>query len=125
MVKQYSQTDEISPYLALDATTRSALSVKIKIIIIINNNNNNNNNNNRTERRSLRFFIISSPRHESSPTRTVRSSGPGAIVCKSGATSSAYHVQQVVISATWYEGTAQLLSLTEFKSHLFELYFIG
>ena len=26
---------------------------------------------------------------------------------------------------TWYEGTAQLLSLTEFKSHLFELYFIG
>ena len=23
--------------------------------------------------------------------------------------------------ATWYEGTAQLLSLTEFKSHLFEL----
>ena len=31
----------------------------------------------------------------------------------------------VMIRATWYEGTAQLLSLTEFKSHLFELYFIG
>ena len=30
----------------------------------------------------------------------------------------------VEISATWYEGTAQLLSLTELKSHLFELYFI-
>ena len=27
--------------------------------------------------------------------------------------------------ATWYEGTAQLLSLTELKSHLFELYFVG
>ena len=27
--------------------------------------------------------------------------------------------------ATWYEGTAQLPSLTELKSHLFELYFIG
>ena len=27
--------------------------------------------------------------------------------------------------ATWYKGTAQLLSLTELKSHLFELYFIG
>ena len=27
--------------------------------------------------------------------------------------------------ATWYEGTAQVLSLTELKSHLFELYFCG
>ena len=51
----------------------------------------------------------------------MRSSGPGAIVCKS----SAYHVQHVVLRATWYEGTAQLLSLTECKSHLFELYFNG
>ena len=31
----------------------------------------------------------------------------------------------VMLRATWYEGTAQLLSLTELKSHLFELYFIG
>ena len=30
----------------------------------------------------------------------------------------------VMLRATWYEGTAQLLSLTELKSHLFELYFI-
>ena len=35
-------------------------------------------------------------------------------------TSSAYHVQ-----VSCYEGTAQLLSLIELKSHLFELYFIG
>ena len=45
----------------------------------------------------------------------------------------ANHVQQierlsrasVMLRATWYEGTAQLFSLTELKSHLFEFYFIG
>ena len=31
----------------------------------------------------------------------------------------------VMLRATWYEGTTRLLSLTELKSHLFELYFIG
>ena len=54
----------------------------------------------------------------------VRSSGP--------AQSCANHVQHieplsrasVMLRATWFEGTAQLLSLTELKSHLFELYFI-
>ena len=55
----------------------------------------------------------------------VHSSGPGRnrlqITCN---TLSAYHVQHVS-RATWYEGTAQLLRLTESKSHLFELYFIG
>ena len=40
-------------------------------------------------------------------------------------TSSIYRVQHVVLHATGYKGTAQLSSLTEFKSHLFELYFIG
>ena len=47
--------------------------------------------------------------------------------------SCANHVQHierlsrasVMLHATWYEGTAQLLSLTELKSHSFELYFIG
>ena len=39
-------------------------------------------------------------------------------------TSSTCHVQHDVLRATWYEGTAQLLSLTELKSHLLELYFI-
>ena len=49
------------------------------------------------------------------------------------AQSCANHVQHiqrlsrasVMLRATCYEGTAQLLSLTELKSHLFELYFIG
>ena len=40
-------------------------------------------------------------------------------------TSSAYHVQHVVLRATKYEGTAQLLSLTELKSNLFQLFFNG
>ena len=47
--------------------------------------------------------------------------------------SCANHVQHierlshasVMLRATWYEGTTQLLSLTELKSHLFELYCIG
>ena len=34
-------------------------------------------------------------------------------------------MQHVMLRATWYEGTAQLLSLTELKSHLFVLYFVG
>ena len=39
-------------------------------------------------------------------------------------TSSAYRVQHA-LRATRCEGTAQLLSLTEFTSRLFELYYIG
>ena len=34
-------------------------------------------------------------------------------------------MQHVVLRATWYEGTAQLLSLTELNSHLLELFFFG
>ena len=36
---------------------------------------------------------------------------------------SAYHVQDAVLRATWYEGTAHLLSLTEFKSHFLALFY--
>ena len=39
-------------------------------------------------------------------------------------TLSAYQVQHVVLRSTWYKGTAQLLSLTEFKLHLFELFIL-
>ena len=43
------------------------------------------------------------------------------------AQSCANHMQYIkcVLRATWYKGTIQLLSLTELKSHLFELHFIG
>ena len=94
----------------------------------MNNNNNNNNNNNddddddddddSNERRNSRFFTFPSLRRELSPTRTLKWPGHNRvqITCN---TSSAYHVQHVALRATWYEGTAQLLSLTEFKSHFY------
>ena len=64
------------------------------------------------------FFTIPSLRRELSPTRTLKTLGHNSvkITCN---TSSAYHVQHVVLRATWYEGTAQLLSLTDFKSHFY------
>ena len=85
---------------------------------------NNNNNNNCIQRRNSRLFTISSQRRQPFPTRTLKWPGRNRvqITCN---TSSAYHVQHVLLRATWYEGTAQLLSLTELKSNLFELYFIG
>ena len=61
--------------------------------------------------------FLQSPHSAANCLQHVRSSDPGAIVCKSRAS--------VMLRATWYKGTAQLLSLTELKSHLFELYFIG
>ena len=84
----------------------------------------NNNNNNRIQRRYSRFFTISSQRRELSPTRTLKwpRRNRVQITCN---TSSAYHVEHVVLRAPWYEGTAQLLSLTALESHLFELYFVG
>ena len=62
------------------------------------------------------FFTISSLRHKPPPTCTLMWSGCNhvQITCN---TSSAYHVQRIMLCATWYEGTAQLLTLTEFKSH--------
>ena len=70
------------------------------------------------------IFTISSLRREPSSTCTLKWPGRNRvqITCN---TSSAYHMQHVVLRATWYEGTAQLLSLTEYKSLLFQLYFIG
>ena len=75
-------------------------------------------------RRSSKLFTISSPRREPSPTRTFKWPGRNRvqITCN---TSSACHVQHVVLRATWYEGTAQVFSLIELKSHFFEFYFIG
>ena len=76
----------------------------------------NNNNNNCIQRCNLRLFTISSLRRELSPTRTLKWPRRNCvqITCN---TSSAYHVQHVVLPATWYKGADQLLSLTELKSH--------
>ena len=90
----------------------------------IQENNNNNDDNNRTERRNSRLFTITPLRREPSPTRTLKwpRRNRVQITCN---TLGAYHVQHAVLCAMWYEGTAQLYSLTEFKSLLFELYSIG
>ena len=66
---------------------------------------------------AIRDFL-QSPHSAASCLQHVRSSGPGAIVCKSRATHRAL-ITCNMSCATWYEGTAQLLSLTEFISHLF------
>ena len=63
------------------------------------------NNNNRIERRNSRFLTISSLCHELSPTRALKWQSCADYMY----TLSAYHVQHVVLRATWYEGTAQLL----------------
>ena len=88
-----------------------------------NNSNDDNHNNddydntddNHTERRNLRF--LQSPHCATSCFQHKCSSGQGAIVCKSCA------VYRTLIMCNmftiWYKRTASLLSLTEFKSHLF------
>ena len=105
-----------------------------------------NNNNNRFERGSPRFFTISSLCRELSPTHMLKRLGRNwvQIMCSTSNTyhmlhqtpitccikhlshvaSNTYHMlHQTLITcnmscATWYEGTAQLLSLTEFELHL-------
>ena len=83
---------------------------------------NNNKKKNRIQRRYLTF--LQSPYSTANCLQHVRSSGPGAIVCKSCATQRVSRAS-AMLRATWYEGTAQLLSLTELKPHIYELYFIG
>ena len=83
-----------------------------------------NNNNNGIERRNWRFFTFSSLRCELCPIHMLKWLRRNRVQI-TGNTSSTYHVQYVALHAMWYEGIAQLLSLTEFKLHLFETYFIG
>ena len=96
------------------------------IIIIIITNNHHHHHHHRIHRRSFRFLTVTSLRREPSPTRTLKwprcNRNRVQISCN---TSSACHVQHVVLRAMWYEGTAQLFTLTELKPHLFELYLIG
>ena len=70
---------------------------------------------------AIRDFL-QSPHSAANCLQYVCSSGPGAKCAN-----HAQHIERlsrasVMLRATWYEGTAQLLSLTELKSHLFELY---
>ena len=78
--------------------------------------------NNRMQRCSSRFFTISSQRREQSPTCTLKWPGRSRaqIMCN---TSNAYHVQHV-LRATWYAGTAQLLSLTRVEIAFISTFFL-
>ena len=69
---------------------------------------NNNHNNNRIHRCNSRFLTISSLCCELSPTHMLKwpQRNHVQITCN---TLSAYHVQHVVLRATWYGGIAQLL----------------
>ena len=77
---------------------------------------NNSNNNNCIDRRSSRCFAISSLHRILSSTLRRRWPGHNRLQIK-WSTLSAYHV--LLPCATWFKGTAQLLSLTEFKWHEF------
>ena len=76
------------------------------------NNNNNNNVDNRIEKRNSAFITISSLRRKLSPPRTLKWPLRSHV-------QHVGHSSHATSCATWYEGTAQLLSLTEFKLHLF------
>ena len=72
-----------------------------------------------TERLKSGFLTVSSLRHELSPTRMLKWPGQScAVTCKSYATHRAL-IACNMPCASYYEGTAQLLRLTEFKLHLF------
>ena len=66
---------------------------------------------NRIQRRKSRFLTISSLRCELSPTRTFKYPGRNRV----------QHIDRLSCATcvACHEGTAQLLSLTEFESHLF------
>ena len=76
----------------------------------------NNDTNNHIDRRNSRFFTISSLPCELSPASMLK--GPGTTVCKSRTTHRAL-ITCNMSCAMWYKGAAQLLGLTELKSHLF------
>ena len=77
--------------------------------------NDNNDNNNHIQRRSLRYFAVSSLRHE--PSRTYMYAQVTRAQSCANHVQHIEHMQHVVLGALWYEGTTQLLSLTEVKSH--------
>ena len=84
---------------------------------------NNNNNNNRIQRRYSRFFT--SPHSAAKCLQHVRSSSPGAIVCKSRATHRALIRCKCHVACHLVRRDSSAIKFDELKSHLFELYFIG
>ena len=63
-------------------------------------------------------YFYNLPHYATNCLQHVCSCGQSANMCKSRGTHRVV-ITCNVLCATWYEGTAQLLSLTELKSHLF------
>ena len=82
----------------------------------------NDNNNDRIERPNSRFLL--SPHCTTTCLQHVCSSGQGTVVCKSHATHQAL-ITCNMSYAMWYEGTTQLLNLTEVKLAYMSVYSIG
>ena len=80
--------------------------------------NSYNNINNCIQRRRSIFFI-QSPCGAVNCLQHIRASGQGTMVWKSRAITHWAPVTCNVLCAFWDKGTAELLSLTELKSHLF------
>ena len=83
------------------------------------NNNNNNNNNSRIERRNSRF--LQSPHWAPTVSNTY-----AQVVQAQSCANHAQHIERlsraacsVPLGTKGVQGTAQLLSITEWKSHLF------
>ena len=79
-----------------------------------------NNNNDHTERPNSK--LLQSPHCAANHLQHIRSIGLGAIVGKSHATHQALFMCNMC--ATWCEGTAQLLSLTDFQMRLLQLFIL-
>ena len=88
---------------------------------LYNNNNNNIISHSKAQFEMFYNLLTAQPTVSNTYAQVARRNGV-QITCN---TSGAYHVQHVVLRATWYEGTVHLLSLTELKSHFFQLDFIG
>ena len=73
---------------------------------------------------TIRDFL-QSPHSAANRLQHVRASGPAQLCANHEQHIECLSRASVMLRATWYEGTAQLLSVIELKSHLFELYFIG
>ena len=69
--------------------------------------------------------VLQSPHSAANCLQHVRSSGPGAIVCKSRATHRALITCKCHVTCHLVRRDSSAISLTELKSHLFELYLLA
>ena len=85
----------------------------------------NSSNSNRIQRPYSRFCTISSQRRELSPTRTLKWPGHNRVQITWNTLNSITCKCHVTCHLVRRDSSAIKVSVTELKSHLFELYFIG